>query len=145
MGCSDRPPTFRMWKPPGAKSHAEALRGTRISARARGYDSRWDRLSVAFRRSHPFCRFCEQEDRDTLTDVVDHIIPAAWRPELKYAWKNLQPLCNDHHNITKQKMERFAALEMRVEELPAWCASLEARPREIFLVDPRLTKSADCG
>ena len=118
-----------MWLPPRAVA-ALPPRRKRNSPRARDYDAKWDRLSIAFRKANPFCRFCAQFGRDALCDVTDHIIPAADRSDLRYEWKNLQALCAYHHDGLKQRMEKFARALGRLEELPRWCADLKSGPVE---------------
>lgn len=103
----------------------------RGSSRSRGYTSKWDRLAIAFRRKHPFCRFCEQDGRDDLAECVDHIIPAAQREDLRYEWSNLQALCARHHDGLKQRMEILALGRGDLEALVTWCSSAAARPLEL--------------
>ncbi|MDP2619511.1 MAG: HNH endonuclease signature motif containing protein [Hyphomicrobiales bacterium] len=99
----------------------------RGSPRDRGYDSKWDKLSVVFRRRNPFCKWCAEQDRISLTAVVDHILPVVDRPDLKYEWSNLLPLCHHHHG-TKASMEIYARENGLIEMLPEWCANPESRP-----------------
>lgn len=120
------PPTFKVWTPP-VKRRRRGGPSYKDSPRSRGYDGRWDRLSIAFRKKHPFCRWCEQNDRDTLADVVDHILPAADFPDLMYELGNLQSLCTDHHAM-KGKMEVFARQHGMLEMLKLWSADMSTRP-----------------
>lgn len=96
----------------------------------RGLGWRWDKMSLSFRRAHPFCRLCEQEGRDGLTDIVDHILPRAEYPGLTFEESNLQPLCRRHDGM-KQAMEDFARKHGLLERLPLWCSSVENRPSEL--------------
>lgn len=122
------PPVFRAWSPP-RKSALKSDIETRNSPRERGYDARWDRLSVHFRRSHPFCLLCEQENRDSLTEVADHVLPAADFPDLRYEPTNLVPLCKRCHDSTKARMEAFARSTGQLERLTDWVFRPETRPR----------------
>lgn len=123
---SGRPPRFSPIRVPkvAVPYYAPKFRG---SPRRRGYDARWDRLSIAHRRLHPFCRLCEQEGNDGLADRVDHILPRVEYPGLMYEPTNLQSLCNRHDGI-KQSMEVFARKNGVLERLTLWCSSLENRP-----------------
>lgn len=98
----------------------------------RGYDHIWSKLSTRFRRSHPFCRFCEQKGFEaTPADVVDHIIPKDDRPDLRLTWSNLQSLCNSCHNGLKRRLEAYAREFGQLDLLPEWCANPESRPRKL--------------
>lgn len=120
------PPTFRVWKPSVKRRHRGGPRHE-DSPRARGYDGRWDRLSIEFRKKNPFCRWCDQEDRVTAVDVVDHIIPRKDAPERMHDWKNLQSLCHHHHGV-KTEMEEYARRRDELDKLHLWCADMKARP-----------------
>lgn len=69
----------------------------RGSARDRGYTTRWDEASKAYRRKHPLCVRCLNEGRTTPTELVDHITPADERPDLFWDESNWQSLCRPHH------------------------------------------------
>lgn len=129
------PPTFKTWQPPKPKVLEQRHDGGRwrTSPRRRGYDADWDELSQSFRRNHPFCRFCEQEGRQGLTDVVDHIRPAHEYPHLRKDWANLEGLCHHHHNTTKARMENYARKYGLLEELPSWCEAIANRPTQFRL------------
>ncbi len=83
---------------------------------------------MAFRRTNPYCRFCEQEGRDSLADVTDHILPAHEYPHLRYVWDNLQSLCSFHHDNLKQKLELYARKNGLLDKLVEWSADPESRP-----------------
>lgn len=99
----------------------------RGSARERGYDKAWDRFSVAWRRRHPFCAMCEQEGRDVICDVVDHMIPLVDGGE-KLDPENVWSLCHLHHSRTKAEWERYARKHGLIAKLPEWCRHPEKRP-----------------
>lgn len=102
----------------------------RGSPRDRGYDARWDRISLAFRKANPWCLFCVQASRDTLTDLVDHMIPVIDRPDLKHDWQNLAPLCVACHAGIKGRMEVYAREYGLIDHLPTWCREPEKRPAQ---------------
>ena len=99
----------------------------RSSPKSRGYDHRWDRLSIAFRKRHPFCDECEKRGRVVLADLTGHIIPVQDRPDLRLEWKNLRPLCTKC-NAVAAVMEQFARDAGLVDKLPEWCADFSKRP-----------------
>lgn len=95
------PPKHRPhgWRTP-AQRKADADK-RRPSARARGYDSKWERARLQFLADHPLCVHCAAEDepRTTPASVVDHIIPH--RGDMKLFWRrsNWQALCKYHHDL----------------------------------------------
>lgn len=98
----------------------------------RGYDYIWEKLSKRFRRTHPFCRFCEQKGYEARpATVVDHIIPVADRPDLRLTWSNLQSLDDECHNGIKRRLEAYARENGLLDMLPEWCANPESRPRKL--------------
>ncbi|QNE49245.1 HNH endonuclease [Klebsiella michiganensis] len=84
------------------------------------YGSKWDRERLLFLRAHPLCVMCHEQGRVTAATVVDHIIPHKLKEALrsgdtqaiakaqKLFWsrKNWQGLCKQHHDSTKQRMEK---------------------------------------
>ncbi|BCH33185.1 hypothetical protein MesoLjLc_51150 [Mesorhizobium sp. L-8-10] len=101
----------------------------RGSAHQRGYDHAWNKLSIAFRKRHPFCLWCAQQGRDSLTALVDHMIPVVDRPDLRLNWKNLLPLCEPCHG-RKFPMEVYARENGLLDDLPTWCLEPKSRPRQ---------------
>ena len=124
------PPRFKIQKTAPMAVAAQKISkigNYRGSPRDRGYDSKWDRLSVAYRKRHPYCAYCQQEGRDTLTDLVDHIIPVVDRPDLKHEWSNLISSCVSCHG-KKHSLEVFARNNGLIDMLPTWCRDRESRP-----------------
>lgn len=88
------------------------------------YGSKWDRERLIFIRAHPLCVMCHEQGRVTAATVVDHIIPHKLKEALrsgdnqaiakaqKLFWsrKNWQGLCKQHHDSTKQRMEKRGAV-----------------------------------
>lgn len=84
------------------------------------YGSKWDRARLTFLQAHPLCVMCSEQGRVTAATVVDHIIPhklkealcsgdreAIAKAQLLFWDKtNWQPLCKQHHDSTKQRMEK---------------------------------------
>ena len=64
------------------------------------YNSKdWKRLSHYTLASNNFlCVGCSTDDRPTLADVADHIIPVKVNWALRLDPNNIQPLCHDCHN-----------------------------------------------
>ena len=86
----------------------------RGSARKRGYTHQWDKAAAAFKREHPLCRMCEQQGRVTPAFAVDHIIPHKGDMTLFWDRSNWQPLCREHHDIDKQRIERGGRARQQV-------------------------------
>ena len=92
----------------------------RENAASRGYGSQWRTARARFLRSHPLCAECMKQGKLTPATVVDHIIPHKLKEALrsgdsqaiakaqKLFWsrKNWQGLCKQHHDSTKQRMEK---------------------------------------
>src|SRR5690606_6697427 len=101
----------------------------------RGYTSKWDRLSIAYRKRTPFCEECARQGYDTLAAVTDHIIPVQDRPDLLLEWRNLQSLCDARGlgrncHSWKQRMENYARETGQIDRLPLWCEKVEERPSQ---------------
>jgi hypothetical protein len=127
-----KPPRFKASQPPRAIAAQKIAREGRFrgSPAERGYDSKWNRLSIAYRKHAPWCEWCAQVGLDsTLTDLVDHMIPVVDRPDLVHSWKNLFSLCKYHHG-RKFSLERYARDNGLLEMLPIWCKDLTKMPRE---------------
>lgn len=77
----------------------------RSSPRLRGYDTSWDKLSLAYRAANPLCVRCKEQGRTEPARVTDHIIPKSKGGTND--WSNLQSLCFAHHDSTKQSEERL--------------------------------------
>lgn len=136
MAAGGLPPRFKNWLPPkslGLERKADTGRW-RISPRKRGYNARWDRVSMALRRSRPWCLFCMQERPEEMweaTAVADHVLPAHEFPHLRYDFKNLIPLCSFHHDSTKARLEAYARKHNCLPMLVEWCADPMSRPAHI--------------
>jgi 5-methylcytosine-specific restriction protein A len=78
----------------------------RASSRARGYDSRWDKMAKGYLRAHPLCVGCEAAGITEPAVVVDHVVPHRGDKVLFWDRHNRQGLCAWHHNAVKQKLEK---------------------------------------
>lgn len=78
----------------------------RPSARQSLYNWRWQKARDAYLRFHPLCVMCQKSGIIKQPDVVDHIIPHHGDLTLFWDRNNWQPLCKDHHNIDKQRLEK---------------------------------------
>lgn len=98
------------------------------TAAQRGYDHAWERLSAKLRRNRPFCLFCEQEGFEArIADDVDHIIPLEDGGK-RLDPANLQPLCRQHHNGLKRRLQEYARRTGQINALPLWCSDPNSRP-----------------
>lgn len=79
------------------------------SAANRGYDAAWRKLRRAVLAQEPLCRYCAEVGVTTLACHVDHIEPISERPDLRLDPRNLQPLCEYHHNVVKAREEQQGA------------------------------------
>lgn len=129
MAKTGKPPRFKVLSVPRAIAAQKIAKQGRFrgSPAERGYDEKWNRLSIAFRKQNPFCRWCLQINFDGLAQLVDHIIPVTDRPDLIHSWKNLQSLCRHHHG-KKFSMEVYARDNGMLEMLPKWCEEITNRP-----------------
>ena len=73
----------------------------RPTARARGYDSKWDRERADYLKAHPRCVMCSNPSR-----VVDHKTPHRGDKRLFWSRSNWQALCTPCHSSRKQREER---------------------------------------
>jgi 5-methylcytosine-specific restriction protein A len=70
------------------------------------YNSRqWKALRRYQLMKEPLCCYCRQQGYVTSATVVDHIQPHRGDRALFMDPKNLQSLCETHHNSAKQKEE----------------------------------------
>lgn len=76
------------------KSHDER----RASSSARGYDSRWQKASKTYLRSHPLCVTHQRDGVDEVATVVDHIVPHRGDQVLFWDRSNWQALCKTCHD-----------------------------------------------
>lgn len=88
-----------------------------MSARHPWYGTaRWQKLRLAQLRHEPTCRLCKQKHppRITPATVADHITPHRGDHTL-FWYGELQSLCDDCHNTTKQTIEK-RGYDTRVDE-----------------------------
>lgn len=80
----------------------------REHAAKRGYDSKWEKYSLRYRRENPICVRCQQNGQTTAAECVDHIIPVAngQRDPLFWDRDNHQSLCWKCHTIKTQTEDR---------------------------------------
>lgn len=72
----------------------------RPSARAQGYDHRWEKARRRFlsRPEHALCVHCGARGRTVEAKVVDHVIPHKGDMTLFWDTSNWQPLCKSCHD-----------------------------------------------
>lgn len=83
----------------------ESWHGAELSARKRGYTTKWEKARLTFLKRNPLCRLCALEGRLAPANVVDHVIPHRGDNALFWDRGNWQPLCTTCHSSTKQRQE----------------------------------------
>ncbi|MFN0168677.1 MAG: HNH endonuclease [Bryobacteraceae bacterium] len=79
----------------------------------RGYGKRWESIRALVLAEEPICRVCRRE----WSQEVDHIEPAARRPDLHYVRSNLQGICRGCHR-EKTYRETIGAGRVVCDEVP---------------------------
>jgi 5-methylcytosine-specific restriction protein A len=79
------------------KDFCERCDSGRHKAAAKGYDSRWTRLSRDIRKERPLCEDCEKHGRVRPSEEVHHIKGSQVAPHLMYERSNLVALCFECH------------------------------------------------
>lgn len=69
----------------------------RGSARARGYDRRWEKARVAWLAQHPLCAACARAQLTAAAALVDHVVPHRGDRLLFWDPDNWQSLCSRCH------------------------------------------------
>jgi 5-methylcytosine-specific restriction protein A len=77
---------------------------SRLSARERGYDTRWQKARKVFLAEHPLCAECLKDGRYTPANIVDHIEPHKGDPVKFWDEANWAALCSACHS-TKSARE----------------------------------------
>jgi 5-methylcytosine-specific restriction endonuclease McrA len=80
------------------------------------YDGQWRRLSKYIRDTNPFCVICQSQGFVTASEVVDHIIPVAIRPDLRLDISNLRSCCSSCHNKVTRNFQLYGINELIVTE-----------------------------
>lgn len=80
---------------------------SRLSARSRGYDTRWDKARATFLKSNPTCTFqVNGETCGRAATIVDHVVPHRGDQKLFWNKGNWAALCVHCHSSRKQSVER---------------------------------------
>jgi 5-methylcytosine-specific restriction protein A len=77
----------------------------RPSAAQRGYGEAWRKARAGYLKSHPHCTMCARMGLEVAATVVDHIKRHGGDQALFWDKSNWQPLCQVHHDSTKQRDE----------------------------------------
>lgn len=70
------------------------------------YDRRWRKARANFLAENPLCHYCQQQGRLVPASVVDHSTPHRGDPEIFWNVALWVPLCETHHNASKQREEK---------------------------------------
>jgi 5-methylcytosine-specific restriction protein A len=87
----ERPPRFR-------SAQAGEYEKSRASARASGYDARWQKARRAFLDANPLCVSCMAQGRRVRASAVDHITPHRGDAATFWDVSNWQALCQSCHS-----------------------------------------------
>jgi 5-methylcytosine-specific restriction protein A len=72
----------------------------RGTANERGYTYRWQQYTKRYLNWNPLCRMCEQVNRITIAELVDHIIPVKGADDPRFFEEsNHQGLCRPCHAL----------------------------------------------
>lgn len=102
--------------PNGRQVAPQALR---TSPRLRGYDAKWDRLSLKIRTRAGICQRCDHFGRVRSPKVTDHKMPVMDGGE-RFDEANLWALCRQCHDW-KASLEAHARSTGQVHMLRIWC------------------------
>lgn len=97
--CPAHTPAKGSWTPDERNKGRDA-KGKKV------YDNRWRKFAKWFllRPENALCRECGRQKRVVPSKEADHIIPLRDRPDLKFKYSNIQPLCTSCHS-TKTALE----------------------------------------
>lgn len=70
----------------------------------------WYRLRHRQLQAEPCCKYCDELGHVVAATVVDHIKPHKGDEILFFNPKNLQSLCKQHHDSTKQREEKSGVM-----------------------------------
>jgi len=85
-----------------ARDNYDTYRG---SARKRGYDATWDKVSRTYRRKHPTCEDCKARGITAPVALVHHVVPLdQGGARLDHA--NLRSMCDACHQATHAELQR---------------------------------------
>ena len=80
----------------------------RGSAKDRGYDAVWNKVSKMHLTKEPLCRRCLENKVIRDADLIDHISPIVVNSSRRLDPNNLQPLCYSCHSIkTMEDMKKY--------------------------------------
>lgn len=66
----------------------------------------WRKARAHYLKNNPLCVMCERLGRTRAATVVDHVRPHKGNMVLFWDFRNnVQPLCKQHHDSTKQSHE----------------------------------------
>ena len=77
------------------------------TTKAKGYNSRWNKVRIRYLKLYPLCVYCQREGRLTKATVVDHISPHRGDQELFWNQSNWQSLCKSCHDRKTKTTDRY--------------------------------------
>lgn len=111
-----------------------APQALRTPHRQRGYDSKWDRLSLKIRKAAGICQRCKPMGRVRSPKVTDHKHPVSDGGAM-YDEGNLWALCRPCHDW-KATLEGYARRTGQVDKLRFWCDNPDELPKNFREIDP---------
>lgn len=73
--------------------------------------SRWLKMRAKHLAANPICVMCAQSNLKTLATVCDHKVSPKGNEAMFFDESNVQSLCVDHHNSSKQQVEKRGYLK----------------------------------
>lgn len=81
-----------------SNGYCDEHKQNRQTATQRGYTYKWTKYRKSFLCNNPLCQECLKQNRYTLANVVDHIIPHKGDMVLFWDTNNHQALCKKCHD-----------------------------------------------
>ena len=107
---------------------ASAREKQRGSARDRGYDTDWNRLSKWHAKREPLCRECYFRGRRKPWELTNHVLPVKDRPDRRLDKENLSSACKPCHDTVIRELEDVARRMGNIDLLQAWMSDPATRP-----------------
>ena len=109
-GCTLSPGVLCAHQRKAAAERNARADAQRPTARARGYDSKWEQERAAYLRARPSCeRVVDGKACGQVATIVHHIVPHRGNLKLFWSRSNWSPRCKPCHDRAEQSAEKRAA------------------------------------